>query len=585
MATMIPPEIPSTTPSGESILFYKLRDDPGTNGWFVLHSLDIRRHRTKAEGEIDMVILIPEQGILCLEVKGCEVSRHNGVWVYPYGTSVEGPFRQVSRGMHSLRDDLLKRDPSLAGLLFWSAVAFTRIHFDQESPEWHPWQVIDAGMLGRMPVSKIMKRIMERAHQHVSNVHRWYDEQRSRPGKDSITRLVRLLRGDFERVVMPRSDMQRIEESIMRMTEEQYDALDSVQENPRVVIKGLAGTGKTLLAIEAAKRAARNGKNVLLLCFNRLLADWLHLSLKDLEQAAAGSVQCRHLHGLLLDLAGSSVVVESRATFWRKELPEMALNRLLSDEVPLTQFDLLLVDEAQDILTEEYLDVLDLLLEGGLAGGRWGFFGDFEYQAIYLDGGAKAAGNMLAELRERAPDLASFTLRVNCRNARPITDTLVLACHIHPGYSRYLHEMEGAGVNPVFWRNPEDQYLRLEECVKELRKTFRGDEIVILSLNSDQRSCTFGLAERQPGKYTALRENRTVATGVRYASVHAFKGLESPAIIVTDIERLDRQTMDLLYVAMSRARVRLYLLMQEECRKDYNKILEDGLRIAMEKTA
>ena len=76
MATMIPPEIPSTTPSGESILFYKLRDDPGTNGWFVLHSLDIRRHRTKAEGEIDMVILIPEQGILCLEVKGCEVSRH-----------------------------------------------------------------------------------------------------------------------------------------------------------------------------------------------------------------------------------------------------------------------------------------------------------------------------------------------------------------------------------------------------------------------------------------------------------------------------------------------------------------------------
>jgi hypothetical protein len=45
---------------------------------------------------------------------------------------------------------------------------------------------------------------------------------------------------------------------------------------------------------------------------------------------------------------------------------------------------MLVIDEAQDLLEDEYLDVLDLLVKGGLAGGRWAFFGDFERQAIYI---------------------------------------------------------------------------------------------------------------------------------------------------------------------------------------------------------
>lgn len=50
---------------------------------------------------------------------------------------------------------------------------------------------------------------------------------------------------------------------------------------------------------------------------------------------------------------------------------------------------------------------------------------------------------MLAALRLRAPDHANFTLRINCRNAGPIAETLTLACNVKPGYSRFLHDMEG----------------------------------------------------------------------------------------------------------------------------------------------
>lgn len=575
---MIPPEVPFDTPAGESLLFHMLRDDPDTAGWVVLHSLEIRRHRTKAEGEIDMVILAPGLGVLSIEVKGCDVKRRDGRWIYPYGESVEGPFRQASRSMHSLRDYIQKRDTSLSGVLFWSAVAFTRTSFEEESPEWHSWQVIDDRVLGRASVSKVVSHVFERAHLHMSSGpggRGWYDNTRSRPTVEQVRRLTSLLRGDFERVVQPRSDIQRIEQSLLKLTEDQYDALDAVQENPRMVIKGLAGTGKTLLAIEAARRAVAAEKSVLLVCYNRLLGDWLKSSAPEITSGAPGQLRCVHLHGLLRELAGNTVHVRNDNDFWRRELPELALERLVAGN-PYPQFDVLIVDEAQDILVEEYLDVFELLLAGALADGHWTFFGDFERQSIYLAGGAAEAATMLSKLKSRAPNHATFTLRVNCRNAGPIAETLTLACNVHPGYSRFLHEMEGAGVDPYFWTDMADQQAKLENAVSVLRQGFLPADIVVLSLCSDEKSCATQCSEKRHGRYVPMRDS--AHGGIRFATIHAFKGLEAPAVIVTDVEHLDQHAQAMLYVAMSRARVRLILLMHSSCRKKYDEMLEAGLR-------
>ena len=127
MARMIPPACSTKTPLGEKDLFNKLRDDPDTAGWVVLHSLDLKKHQSKIEGELDMVVLVPRLGVLCIEVKGCDVSRQDGKWIYPYETSVEGPFKQASRAMHSLRAYLVSKDCTLSKLLFFSAAIFTRV--------------------------------------------------------------------------------------------------------------------------------------------------------------------------------------------------------------------------------------------------------------------------------------------------------------------------------------------------------------------------------------------------------------------------------------------------------------------------
>src|SRR5579863_6605431 len=81
MARMFPPEFDEASPSdAEKHVFNLLKSDAGTDDWLVLHSLGLSRRATGPYGEIDFVIIIPSEGIICLEVKGGRVSCESGMW-------------------------------------------------------------------------------------------------------------------------------------------------------------------------------------------------------------------------------------------------------------------------------------------------------------------------------------------------------------------------------------------------------------------------------------------------------------------------------------------------------------------------
>lgn len=581
MARMIPPGCPVKTPIGEKDLFNKLKDDPDTAGWVVLHSLDIKKHKTKIEGELDMVVLVPGQGVLCLEVKGCDVSRKDGKWIYPYETSFEGPFKQASKSMHSLRSYLTSRDCTLSGLLFFSAAVFTRVDFDEKSPEWHPWQFINKQLFLRRPISVNITNILQRAHVHVASrvgTNSWYSDNDSRPDEGQIKRMVALLRDNFEYAVSPRSDLESLEQTICQFTEEQFDALDLLEFNDRVVFKGPAGTGKTFLAMEAVKRALAQGMRVLFVCYNNLLGDWLQAQTVGYSENTA-SFECRTFHSLLLHISGDKPPKGASSEYWKKSLPLKAADRLLDDRVPWPSFDMIVVDEAQDLLEEEYLDVFDLLLKGGLAGGMWALFGDFERQAIYSEEGGAGALQAIEALSDRAPAHSTYPLRINCRNAVPIAETLAITSGLSPGYKRVLHDIEGSDVDPLFYSTVADQQKQLAFAIERLREVFKPGEIIVLSMRNDENSCAGNIESEEAGlKLAPIRQVGDAQT-IPFSSIHAFKGLEAPAVIITDIDSLnDEKSRALLYVGMSRARIRLYMLMHESCRSTYNSILDAGLQ-------
>lgn len=578
---MIPPYYSQNTSRGEKDLFQKLQKDPLTKDWVVLHSLDIKKHHSKIEGELDMVVLVPEQGILCIEVKGCDVKRLDGEWIYSYSTSrsksLEGPFKQASKAMHSLRDYIKSKDSSLENLMFFSCVIFTNVDFEEESPEWHTWQYINARSFYKNPISTNLIKILEKAKQHIADKLgrlSWFDTKKSCPTRGQIEKIISLIRVDFEYAISPRRLYEQAEQRIINFTEEQYEALDLLQDNERVLFKGPAGTGKTFIALEQFRRICEEGGSVLFLCFNKLLGDWLKIQTASMETR---HFKCGTFHSLLLEITNEKPPRDSGKDYWNAYLPDKAFECLIEDS-DASKYDFIVLDEAQDLIKDQYLDVLDLLLKGGLAGGRWAFFGDFELQAIYLDDLKHGAEKALLNLKARSPNYATLSLRINCRNAEAIAETLTFTSGLTPGYKKILNDIEESDVTPYFYKSEEDQRSLLSNLLIEAKKIYKPSEIVILSMNDDLKSSA-GELTKSNLNLEPIRSNG--GKSISYGSVHSFKGLEAPFVILTDIDSLkDERNRSLLYIGMSRARIRLCILMHENCRKRYTELLDLGFALS-----
>ncbi len=564
---MIPPIIPSCCPSpGEQEIFTRLKDESGTKNWIVLHSLDIVRHLRRVAGEADFVIIVPALGVLCLEVKACHsLRREDGLWYYghdPQGDA-RGPFKQSSEGTHSLRQQVVRSDPALSRVPFWSAVAFPFIEFAATSDEWHPWQVIDAARFRRQPIATLISGVLRNARSYLSSQPsaRWFRDSDRYPDQQQAAAIARILRPNFEFAEKAPDRRARKQAEILRYTEEQFAALDAMADNKRVLFSGPAGTGKTVLALEAARRASNAGKKVLLLCFNRLLGRWL--SQHPITQCEA--VTARTFHQYLLGFAGVALPANPGDTFWKVDLPDAAIAKLLGEHIGGAQFDILVVDELQDLLSPTYLDVFDLVLKGGLPTGNWMLFGDFERQMLY------GQDRDLAEelLRTRLGAFARCSLRVNCRNTPRVATLSHLLGKLAPDYSRVLRPDDGVEPVITYYATPSQQRKQLVSILERLhRDSFSGEDIVILSPKAESRCAAASIADA-PGTDRLAPYDEAAPGQIRFTTIQSFKGLDSPAIVVTDIEYLGSELFSsLFYVATTRALERLCIVMHETAKPD-----------------
>ena len=589
MARMIPPyfseEIKST---GEKQFFDLLRHDPATTDWVCLHSLGLARHVKRVYGEIDFVVLVPNEGIFCLEIKSGRVARQGGVWKYTnrYGdvsTSTIGPFRQARDGMFSLLEAVKKhfgRQHCFTRLLYGFGVVFPHISFDQDDPEIEFWQVYDRDSL-RQPVSRYILNLSKNTRRNLQS-QPWYDEQKSRPSLSDIQKLVDFLRGDFERVVKPSDAILETEKQLLRLTKEQYRCLDQLQDNPRCLFDGGAGTGKTLLALEFARREASLGRKVLLICFNKLLGQWLA---SEREETSSQFIEIDYFHHFLDCLISDSTVTnefqkikqtEERGYLFSQLYPLFALDALA--EGVIESYDTLIIDEGQDLIRSEYLDVFDDVLKGGLAGGTWTIFCDFHHQTIY---GETDENAMLSELEKRTSQFTRFHLLTNCRNTRPIGEEVSFIS----GFDTPLFlptNVEGIPVDYRFYRNDYDQCKQVNEIVNQFRtEGIRRENITILSPTTLDRSC-FAEANRNFFEITDLTRSglyKCLRNTIGFSTIHAFKGLESSIVIITDITRLfDDRNRALLYVGMSRAKHRLSVLISDSAREEYQEAIRRSLQ-------
>jgi hypothetical protein len=348
-----------------------------------------------------------------------------------------------------------------------------------------------------------------------------------------------------------RQEIKRREEETERiLREQQRPVLQLATLNSRLVVSGGAGTGKTLIAMEIARRAAEKGRRVALLCFNQLVGDWMRRRM-DQETPAIPNLVVGRAIRVMAEITDVEIPDKPSADFWENELPQRLEERLTDPDFKAAAvFDFLVLDEAQDVLARPRLwQCLAQFLSGGVDRGALALLGDFDHQVL---AGREPMHQALAAL-DAMDRPVRWKLSENCRNYRIVGETAVLLSgaggRVYSGYLR-----AGGGVHNYdifFFEHEQAQLDKVGQWLREFKAMgYKPSEITLLSFRADHLSAATRL------KYSGHKLQPAWQSGelTGYASIHAFKGMENKVVILTDVCLSDADFhRDLFYTGMTRA--------------------------------
>ncbi|HRR13976.1 MAG TPA: AAA family ATPase [Thermoanaerobaculia bacterium] len=556
MARLIPGCFDPATPDGERSVLQDLLAALPADAVLYHHCRFARKRpggRPPGEAELDALAVIPGRGCLVVEIKAGGVKAGPGGWESTdrHGAThaIRDPSEQAANAARWLKSFGLERN-------VW------RQRSDVSPIEWavaFPDIVVRGPLTPALPRERILDR------DDLRDLGRAFDRllpARATQGLDRL-HLIRL-----ERELVPELDLtvplatliESDERALVRLTEDQRRVLDGVLGNRRVAVRGGAGTGKTLLAREIARRFAAEGKRVLVLCYNRMLAELLARDLTgEAEPAGRENLTVTTFHGLSEELARAAGLPwepprgDAEPDFWRDTANELLFDAL--GRCPERRFDVIVVDEAQDFAETWWLTV-----EALLADPKQGRLWLFHDPAQTIFGGT---------VPEAALGCFVYDLPWNCRNTRRIAarawellgpegagDALP-APNLHPAAP------EGEAPELITCRNESEMIRGVEKALHRLRNDAKipaARILVLTPFNLDRSAVWKGrnriavpLARLEPGHPSIDRTTQPDAVPI--ASLARFKGLEADAVVLCEI-RPDSHacTPRHLYIGASRAR-------------------------------
>ena len=546
MAIMIPQTPRDFTPaSQEGTIFEALALLP--DEYYVFHSFALTRVKgnTVLQEETDFLIFHPLKGILCIEAKSGHVRYEQGQWLYSSGIAMKhgGPFNQANRNKFELRDYI--KESRLKDLVyrckFLHAVWFPSITLSE---------------LNRMIFPSEADKNLVLTHEALTDpepyINKIFDIQlpseiATHLSNNDVDRLIKeILCPSFNvfPTVSAEIDVKKIR--FHRLLREQSAILNFLSEQQTAVINGAAGTGKTVIALEKAKRHAELGEKVLFLCYNIKLKEYL-------------ANACRDEMIDFYTLAGFACKLCNTMTPDYEKLNDCLENMFFNHNFPYKH---IVVDEGQDFGTDnsketDILKVLkDVVTDSDSVNGTFYVFYD-KLQMVQ----AKRMSSIIDDAD------CKLTLYKNCRNTVNIANTSLRPIS---GRAPKLYEgcVQGVPAKIHFIPHGEEVIRSLNNTIDALRNDSFSD-IVILTCKTEENSIISDAASN--GKYN----------GCRFTTCRKFKGLEADAVILIDVDKstFDSANVLLFYVGASRARLRLDIItsMNDE---DCSSVLKENLKYA-----
>ena len=591
MAKLIPNILKDTVQSrGEVKIFnYFKNENELTKDWIILHSLDIARHKKKKRGEADFIALIPNQGIICVEVKAhSHISRTDGIWRFG-GEEGESPFAQVRGNSESLIKQI--NELSLLSKPFvTNLVIFTHCPFSEKSIEWNEWELIDLNKikLNQENFGKMFLKHFEESIKHHTSIPGKFKYLANQEFFEKFTNevcidLANYFRKDFECFVSPNDLNNELNKELKSFSAEQYRVIDANEDNKLILVDGYAGSGKTVLALELARRKVLEGKNVLFLYFNRLIKNHIEDQIGLINEDVKNDINEKKISIFTLYEFVSSFVpkeyqpLSSKIYSKKNDILIHILNHLIKSEEE-KKYDVLIVDESQDFPNDE-LGQLSLnifnqvnLDENSNVLSELYFFGDFRSQQVYLNQLSRKQFN-----KQFFDDrLHTLILNENCRNPLRISKFAELIGKIK--YSKIFREDNLHNVDKFFYKDKKDQLKILKSIINKLKSKFRPSDIALLfysNLKDNPKNLSISDFDDELLETLGLKNSNLIINGevvnksfkktLGYAtSIRKFKGLESKVCVILNISGFDvSKSPSILYTGVTRSQYNLFLLFDE----------------------
>ena len=531
MVSMIPPGAKPGTNRSEREVFTAFEGIPDRPDWIVIHSLQLARNVFSLEGEADFIVLVPGKGIVVIETKSPKYVEYTGGNWYldKLPNPTKDPLQQVSRARANIRGFLKQHDENIndiptARMLWFTSIA--RHQFVNNS-------------VGDMQFFEWELGLSEDKDKPVQAIEKLLDNHISFFADNAQWRV------------------------FLHPTQHKLAMGD--RSGPVRVLGG-AGTGKSFLLAEAARKFAKQGKRTLVTCWNYMMAEELSKTLGH------PNITVTDLNSLMLDMCGLDTNPEGAGTAWfEEELPQKALEALEKNPA-LGGYEALCVDEFQDIAAN--LKLMELVLAVcntcKLEDLPVVWVGD-RNQQIMREGTQTL--DPARRMKLIMPDTVHLRLRTNCRTVPELAKMIPRIINIDTDIARHRIPEGFEGGLSIVSSSDEKQAQHLATTIKKLLERYNARDIVILSPFGEKNSTVGQLLERGASNaderaLAAQLQHEGSEGRIRWRSIAKFKGLESPVVVITDVNEkakefaasIHKKLDELLYVGITRAKYECVLI-------------------------
>lgn len=539
MATLYPSRYPKppNPDDPEFEVFEVLRKLP--DDFTVFYSKRFKGTQAREEErEVDFIVFDGKMFLLCLEVKGGKIEYlgDEDQWLQNGKRMKRNPDRQSSSAM---RNVLAYLGPDARNLNVGWALVFPHCCLPKnfQPPPSLPAPII----IDQEKLNQIQNAVTIAGDYYVSKVRR--NGISDAVASSIVSRLNRSV-GFVTRVGVR---IERDFQQLLEITEEQYKVLEDLEINEKTIVRGFAGTGKTVLATECARRQAKAGKNVLFLFYNRLIAKKVARSFDRDE-----SITCTRFHKIAREAIDQADPEWWKAhyrkdddSFWEDDISLKLVSIPVNDE---EKFDVIIVDEGQDFKRDwfEYLE--QLLIDSEES--RMVVFYD-EHQDVFGRWSDLPWGRKQATRKQ---------LSQNCRNTKNII--AYLNEHRSTGMKPFDRSPQGERVIECRVSTPEEGKIQfLRDVSNVLKDGVSPGQIVVLINPNKTDSCLAEVTAIGKVKFESIsRYYNERSRAVQFTTINMFKGLEADVVFLLAVDKSEPEELsEILYAQGSRARALLYV--------------------------